>query len=80
MKRVRCFTVVVALGGMGSLMSMVCPAQTPVAAKTESAASAASSAKYVPPKTAWGDPDLQGIWTSDDLHDVPMQRPARFPH
>lgn len=75
MKRVRCFTVVVALGGMGSLMSMVCPAQTPVVAKTESAASAASSAKYVPPKTG-----LEGIWTSDDLHDVPMQRPARFPH
>ncbi|PYS38663.1 MAG: hypothetical protein DMG14_16870, partial [Acidobacteria bacterium] len=27
-------------------------------------------------KTAWGDPDLQGTWTSDDCINTPMQRPA----
>ena len=27
-------------------------------------------------RTAWGDPDLQGIWT--DETDTPLQRPARF--
>ena len=27
-------------------------------------------------KTAWGEPDLQGIWT--DETDTPLQRPARF--
>ena len=27
-------------------------------------------------KTAWGDPDLQGIWTTD--YAIPLQRPARF--
>ena len=27
-------------------------------------------------KTPWGDPDLQGIWTSDS--DTPLQRPARY--
>ena len=27
-------------------------------------------------KTAWGDPDLQGIWTDD--YQTPLQRPARY--
>jgi hypothetical protein len=30
------------------------------------------------PKTAWGDPDLQGVYTTDDLNGVPLQRPAEF--
>jgi hypothetical protein len=28
------------------------------------------------PKTAWGDPDLQGIWTDD--FQTPLQRPAKY--
>jgi hypothetical protein len=28
------------------------------------------------PKTPWGAPDLQGIWTN--THEIPLQRPARF--
>jgi hypothetical protein len=38
----------------------------------------AQSSTYHAPKTAWGDPDLQGIYTSDDLHDVPLERPKEF--
>ena len=30
---------------------------------------------YVAPKTPWGDPDLQGVWSSDDTQGIPMQRP-----
>ena len=30
------------------------------------------------PRTAWGAPDLQGVWTSDDARSVPMQRPQQF--
>jgi hypothetical protein len=33
---------------------------------------------FTPPKTPWGDPDLQGTWTSDDCIGAPMQRPANF--
>jgi hypothetical protein len=33
---------------------------------------------YATPKTAWGDPDLQGVYTTDDLNGVPLQRPAQF--
>jgi hypothetical protein len=30
------------------------------------------------PKTPWGDPDLQGVYTTDDLQGVPLQRDAKF--
>jgi hypothetical protein len=42
-------------------------------ARTASAAEA-----WTPSKTPWGDPDLQGIYTSDDFIDTPLERPARF--
>jgi hypothetical protein len=29
-------------------------------------------------KTPWGDPDLQGTWTSDDTLGVPMERPVTY--
>src|SRR5947209_2149141 len=38
----------------------------------------AASGHYAPPKTAWGDPDLQGTFTSDDAHGVPFERPKQF--
>ena len=31
---------------------------------------------YAPPKTAWGDPDVSGIWPSTDMVGVPFERPA----
>jgi hypothetical protein len=33
---------------------------------------------YEPPRTPWGDPDLQGTFTSDDSLRVPTNRPAEF--
>lgn len=34
------------------------------------------SQKWVMPRTPWGDPDLQGDWTSVDMLGVPLQRPT----
>ena len=31
---------------------------------------------YVTPRTPWGDPDLQGVWSSDDTSGIPMSRPV----
>ena len=31
---------------------------------------------YQPPRTPWGDPDLQGYWPSVDMLGVPLERPA----
>jgi hypothetical protein len=39
---------------------------------------APSPPAYIPPRTPWGDPDLQGIWTSDDMRGVPRERPGTF--
>jgi hypothetical protein len=39
---------------------------------------AAGPAKYSPPKTAWGDPKLEGVYTNDDETGVPFERPAEF--
>src|SRR5688572_17707400 len=33
---------------------------------------------FVQPRTAWGDPDLQGFWPGVEMVGVPLQRPARF--
>ena len=30
------------------------------------------------PRNAFGQPDLEGIWTSDDMKGVPMARPAQY--
>jgi len=33
---------------------------------------------YKAPRTPWGDPDLQGVWSSDDMSNIPMSRPQPF--
>src|SRR3954469_23539557 len=33
---------------------------------------------YSVPKTAWGDPDLQGIWPSTAMVGVPFERPTQY--
>jgi hypothetical protein len=30
---------------------------------------------YTTPRTPWGDPDLQGVWSSDDTAGIPRERP-----
>ena len=30
------------------------------------------------PRTPWGDPDLQGVWSSDDMRNVPLERPREY--
>ena len=48
------------------------------AALLASVAAAQGPSNYTPPKTPWGDPDLQGKWPGIELVSVPMQRPAQF--
>jgi hypothetical protein len=39
-----------------------------------SSATSAGDDSYSPPRTPWGDPDLQGIWPSTHMVGVPLQR------
>ena len=57
----------------------------PAAGQAQSDASKAISAQlsapakgYVPPKTAWGHPDISGTWTSDGAIGIPRERPEKF--
>ena len=35
-------------------------------------------APYTVPRTPWGDPDLQGVWSSDDTSGIPRERPKEL--
>jgi hypothetical protein len=50
----------------------------PAGATMPHAETAVAVTAWIPPKTPWGDPDLQGIYTSDDYMDTPLERPAAF--
>ena len=39
---------------------------------------AAQKPGFTPPKTPWGEPDLQGMWPLNHLISTPFQRPERF--
>ena len=53
-------------------------ASTPAPSLVITAYNAGSPTPYAPPRTPWGDPDLQGVWSSDDTSGIPMQRPANL--
>jgi hypothetical protein len=55
------------VGAVISVSITQASAQAPAASGTATAAA---------PKTPWGEPDLQGIWT--DEFDTPLQRPAKY--
>jgi len=58
-------TVVIAAGAVGAV-GMAQPASSPSSATAQQAV----------PRTLWGEPDLQGIWT--DETDTPLQRSPKF--
>jgi hypothetical protein len=67
------------------LMSIVAPmavatvsALTAPLAMAQGAKPAPAAKTWTTPKTPWGDPDLQGTWTSDDCIGTPLNRPANF--
>ena len=53
------------------------PARAPAAQAPKPAAAPAAKA-WTAPKTSWGDPDLQGIYTSDDYIGLGMNRAQQF--
>jgi hypothetical protein len=61
--------MVAAIAAGGAMISAPTAASAQAAAASD--ASPASS-----PKTAWGEPDLQGIWTDETT--TPLQRPAKY--
>ena len=44
----------------------------------ETTAAAYSDPNWEVPRTSWGHPSLEGVWSTDDMRSVPMNRPERF--
>ena len=72
----RFFTVLT----VSSVASVMLAGQTAsrAPASAPSSTSASSSKKYLPPKTPWGDPDLQGNYTNKYEQGTPFERPQEF--
>jgi len=60
---------------LGGLLAAVCVAMI---VTLSAQAPPPSGSSYTPPKTPWGDPDLQGIWPGTDMVGVPFERPPQF--
>jgi hypothetical protein len=58
-------TIMVAIAGAATVIPLAIPAPAQAPAGSATA-----------PRTPWGEPDLQGIWT--DEFDTPLQRPAKY--
>ena len=63
---------------MAAVMTML--AAVPIAGQSPAATAKrrAAAAPWTPPKTPWGDPDLQGSWPTASLVGTPFERPAQF--
>ena len=59
-----------------SLGSVPVRSQTQKAAKTKTTAAVTTATPWTPPRTAWGDPDLQGVWNFATL--TPLERPREL--
>jgi hypothetical protein len=70
--------------GAAATVTLVVTASLPVSGQNSAAPPLVVTAfnggapiPYTVPRTPWGDPDLQGVWSSDDAT-MPMSRPQNF--
>ena len=70
----RRLTVGTVAGAIGLAVSVGVGAQAPSRAPDAPPSRTGAST----PKTAWGDPDISGMWSTDDLRGIPVQRPDEF--
>jgi hypothetical protein len=54
------------------------PSSAQVTSAQAAKAPSGSSEEWTQLRTPWGDPDLQGTWTSDNCIRTPLNRPAQF--
>ena len=69
----------VCISALAAMSAMALAQATAAQGKVSPAAKkAATPTSWTQPKTPWGDPDVQGTWTSDDCIGTPLQRPANL--
>jgi len=65
----------IAFTGVAALLTTI---SVSAQSTTTAAASATAAKTWKPVRTAWGDPDLAGIYSNSDESGIPFERPARF--
>jgi len=68
---------ILALGGMTVGISLM-PGPAVSQTSQQPTPKPAAAKSYTPPKTPWGEPDLQGIWPLNHLIATPLQRPEKY--
>ena len=61
---------------IGAISALIALGLTSIAAQTATTGPRASG--YTPPRTAWGDPDFQGVYTNSNEYATPLERPKEF--
>lgn len=59
-------------------VAVVEPAFAGVRTGMAAASERAPDGPYKAPRTPWGEPDLQGIWTGNAAHGIPLERPTEL--
>jgi hypothetical protein len=70
----------IAVAGCVLLVATSTPAAAQAKGSADAAAASRADSNWQVPRTAWGHPDLEGIWTTDDMRGIPLSRPERFGH
>jgi hypothetical protein len=70
-------SLILAIGTALGSVAAALEVQQPAIA-TRASAPAKTSTAWTPPRTPWGDPDLQGLWPSTDMQGTPYERPAEL--
>jgi len=60
----------------GAIAALIALGLASLAAQT--ATTARRTSGYTPPRTAWGDPDFQGVYTNSNEYATPLERPKEF--
>src|SRR6187455_558785 len=76
-RRVLASLVTAGTTALVAMASLPVSGQSATPALVVTAYNGGPTAPYTVPKTPWGDPDLQGVWSSDDAT-MPMSRPQNF--
>ena len=61
---------------IGVVLALVAPIG--IADCSTDGATARTAPAYTPPRTPWGDPDLQGVYTNSNEYATPLERPKEF--
>jgi hypothetical protein len=64
--------------GIVLTLAVALAAALPGAAGQRPDAAGRAGKAWTQSKTGWGDPDIQGAWTTDDNFSIPLERPVEF--